>query len=79
MTVRSHSADIDILVILLRKSDCQQIHLDSGIGLHRKGIKLSDIEMSIEKKKSLIGFRAFTGNDYISSFFGKSRAACWKI
>ena len=43
------------------------------------GIKLSDIEMSVEKKKGFIGFHAFTGYDCISSFFRKSRAACWKI
>ena len=77
--VRSLSADIDILVILLGKSECQQIYLDSGTGLHRKGIKLSDIEMSTERKRCLIGFHAFTGNDYISSFFRKAKAACWKV
>ena len=77
--VRSHSADIDILVIQLGKSECQQIYLDSGTGLYRKGIKLSDIEMSTERKRCLIGFHAFTGNDYISSFLRKGKAACWKV
>ena len=50
--VRSHSADIDILVILLGESACQQIYLDSGTGLHRKGIQLSEIEMSNERKNA---------------------------
>ncbi|KAG1650541.1 hypothetical protein GQR58_027914 [Nymphon striatum] len=77
--VRSHSADIDILVILLGKSECQQIYLDSGTGLHRKGMRLSDIQMSTERKRCLIGFHAFTGNDYNSSFFRKGEAACWKV
>ncbi|KAG1673322.1 Multidrug resistance-associated protein 4 [Nymphon striatum] len=77
--VRSHSADIDILVILLVKSECQQIYLDSGTGLHRKGMRLSDIQMSTERKRCLIGFHAFTGNDYNSSFFRKGKAACWKV
>ena len=77
--VRSHSADIDILVILLGKSECQQIYIDSGTGLHRKGIKVSDTEMSTERKRCLSGFHAFTGNDYISSFFQKAKAACWKV
>ena len=27
----------------------------------------------------MIGFHAFTGNDYISSFFRKGKTACWKI
>ena len=77
--VRSRSAKIDILVILLGKSECQQIYIDSGTGLHRKGIKVSDIEMSTERKRCLSGFHAFTGNDYISSFFRKAKAACWKV
>ena len=31
------------------------------------------------EKKCLIGFHAFTGNDYISSFFQKGKTACCKI
>ena len=27
----------------------------------------------------MLGFHAFTGNDYISSFFRKGEIACWKI
>ncbi|KAG1714194.1 hypothetical protein GQR58_001819 [Nymphon striatum] len=35
--------------------------------------------MSTERKRCLIGFHAFTGNDYNSSFFRKGKAACWKV
>ena len=35
--------------------------------------------MSESKLKALIGFLAFTGNNYISSFFRKGKPACWKI
>ena len=35
--------------------------------------------MSESKLKGIIGFHAFTGNDYISSFFRKGKPACWKI
>ena len=34
---------------------------------------------SAEEKKALIGFHAFTGNDYVSSFFGKVKLKCWKV
>ena len=50
-----------------------------GVGLHRKGVWLSDINMEDRLKKSLIGFHAFTGNDYYSSFFSKGKWACWKV
>ena len=29
-------------------------------------------------KKPVIGFDAFTGNDYVSSFFQKGKMMCWK-
>ena len=35
--------------------------------------------MSDEHKKALIGFHSFTGNDYASSFFRKSKSHCWQI
>ena len=35
--------------------------------------------MSDEHKSSLIGFYVFTGNDYVSSIFRKSKKACWKV
>ena len=28
-------------------------------------------------KESLIGFHAFTGNDYVSSFYRKGKGGCW--
>ena len=42
-------------------------------------MRLSDVELSTEEKKALIGFHAFTGNDYVSSFFGKAKLKCWKV
>ena len=35
--------------------------------------------MSTKEKSALIGFHAFTGNDYTSAFFGKGNQSCWKI
>ena len=49
------------------------------MGKSRKVIKLSDIDMDADKKTALIGFHAFTGNDYVSSIFRRPREACWKL
>ena len=35
--------------------------------------------MTEDQKLSLIGFHAFTGNDYNSSFFRKGKQLCWKV
>ena len=42
-------------------------------------MRLSDVELSTEEKKALIDFHAFTGNDYVSFFFGKGKLKCWKV
>jgi hypothetical protein len=79
--VRSPSGDTDILVILLNKllEHQDRVYLDYGNGKHRKGLWLADIDLPEEIKKCMLGFHAFTGNDYISSFFRKGKIACWKI
>ena len=78
--VRSPSGDMDILVVLLSVIERQdQVYLDFGTSLHRKGINLAQVEMAVEKKRCLIGLHAFTGNDYVSSFFKKGKALCWKV
>ena len=73
--VRSPSGDTDILVILLNKLPDNQysVYLDYGNGKNRKGLWLSHIDLSDDIKKCLLGFHAFTGNDYISSFFRKGK------
>ena len=75
--VRSPFGGTDVLVILLTKMICQQdkIYPDYGTGLNRKGLWLSNVVMSKSKLKALIGFHAFTGNDYISSYFRKGKPA----
>ena len=66
--IRSPSGDTD-----------DHAYLDYGNGIHRKGLSLADIDLPDEIKKCILGFHAFTGNDYISSFFQKGKMACWKI
>ena len=71
--VRSPSGDVDITVIMISKllNNADRVFLDYGTGIHRKEMWLSDVDMPESEKKCLIGFYAFTGNDYISSFFPK--------
>ena len=51
----------------------------SILAKNRKVLRLSDLVLSVEEEKALIGFQAFTGNDYVSSFFGKGKMKCWRI
>ena len=76
--VRSPSGDIDIIVIMIGLRLEEQTHcfLDTGSGNNRKGLWLSDMDMSQDLKQALIGFHSFTGNDYTSSFFRKGKVAC---
>ena len=53
--------------------------LDSNTGKNRKVFKLSSIDLTSAQKTSLIGFHAFTGNDYNSAFFRKAKPTCWKL
>ena len=66
-------------MIAMFKDHPNNFFLDSGRGNNRKGFLLKEIVLNTEVKKSLIGFHAFTGNDYVSSFYRKGKAACWKI
>ena len=73
---RSHSGDVDIniLFVCMFQDESYRIYLDYGMGKSRKVIKLSDIDMDTNKKTALIGFHAFTRNDYVSSIFRRSKA-----
>ena len=55
-----------------------KIFIDYGNGKNLKAIKLSNVNMATDLKLALVGFHAFTGNDYISSFFTKGKTASWK-
>ena len=79
--LRSPSADIDITVIMTGKCIEEKDHcfIDYGTGKNRRGTWLGNIDMKATMKEALIGFHAFTGNDYVSSFFRKGKEACWKI
>ena len=57
----------------------EQVYIDYGTTKSRKIFKLSSVDMSDELKSALIGFHAFTGNNYVSSFFKKSKKHCWHL
>ena len=77
--VRSPSGDIDILVLfLLHFSQSPRILVDNGTGKARKIIDMSTSPLSLAKRKTLAGMHAFSGNDYISSFFQKGKLLVWK-
>ena len=66
VVIRSPSADTDIFVIALGViNERNRVYLDYSVGKNRKGSWLSDIDIPEEKRNALIGFHAFTANDYI--------------
>ena len=79
--IRSPSGDTDIAVLMIGRLAQYETRcfLDNGTGNNRKGLWLDNLEMSEDAKLSLIGFHAFSGNDYISSFFRKGKSLCWKV
>ena len=76
---RSPSGDTNILILAASFSENSRTYIDYGNGKLRKGFWLNQINTINENlKKPLIGFHAFTGNDYVSSFFRKGKKTCWK-
>ena len=77
ITIRSPSGDTDVVVVLSPFAD--RIILDDGNGENCRQILLADIDVDEDVVSSLIGFHAFTGNDFVSSFFRKGKETCFKV
>ena len=79
--LRSPSGDTDIFVLALglisELNHSERLYYDYGNGNNRKGTWLSALLMEENHRSTLIGFHAFTGNDYVSSFFRKGKKVCW--
>ena len=74
--VRSSSGDIDVLALFVAHDFAGvQVLIDNGTGLNRKIVNVTSSTLDIEKKRALIGLHAFSGNDYVSSFFRKGKIA----
>ena len=80
ITIRSPSGDTDIVVVALSMllQFAKRIVLDDGNGENRRQILLADVDLEEDVLSSLIGFHAFTGNDFVSSFFRKGKESCFK-
>ena len=76
--IRSHSADADIFIMALTSLYSTNLILDSGTGVGRKIIQMSDAEVEEDNRNALISFHSVTGCDYNSSFFGKGETTSWK-
>ena len=77
MVLCSPSGDTDTMVlpVSLISSSKDPVFIDYVNGKNRKGIKLNNVNIATDLKQTLVGFHAFTGNDYVSSFFTKGRTA----
>ena len=74
--VRSPSGDIDIPALFVAHDfSGERSFIDNGTGKSRKSIDVTSSTLEFEKKRALIGMHAFSGNDYIPSFFRKGRVA----
>ena len=73
--IRSCSGDIDIPVIVTGTlGDIPtRTFIDNGTGKHRKKICIDNPSLTSAQKKVVIGFHAFTGKDYVSSFLRKTK------
>ena len=74
----SGDTDITVLVVALI-DDRNRVLYDYGNGDNRKAFWLNSINISDKQRSVVIGFHAFTGNDYVSSFFRKGKKRCWKV
>jgi len=76
--IRSPSGDTDIIVIAAGVvEESARVLVDSGNGEKRRKLWLDAITLTENQRKALIGFHAFSGNDYISAFFRKGKKMCW--
>ena len=75
--IRFPSGHVDILVFFLSHSARLVVIrclADNGTGKNRKIIYMSTAGLSVLECQALAGIHAFSGNDYISSFFRKVRS-----
>ena len=81
ITLRCHSGDTDIfiLAVVMLYMFRDWVVYDDGHGKSQKLFKLADVHIEDEVIDALIWFHAFTGNDYVSSFFRKGKETCFKV
>ena len=57
----------------------ESIIIEYGSGSNKKGCWLKDFILNEANSNALLRLHAFTGNDFVSSFFRKGKLNCWKI
>ena len=79
VVIRSHSGDIDIniIAITLLISYSTNVYIEYGTGSSRMDISLCDLNLNNSEREAILTLHAFSGNDYISRFFHKSKIHCW--
>ena len=70
---------IVVLAVGLLQEFNDWVFIVNECGYNTEHYKLSDFETVIECTSALLGLHAFTGNDYVLSFFKKGKEKCWKI
>ena len=74
--IQSPSGDTYITLAVSLVRERENVYVDNGNGKNRNIIHLS--QLAVKDVNSLIGFHAFSSNDYASAFFGKDKKMCWK-
>ena len=54
------------------------IYIDYGTGKYRQFLHINEFNLTVKQQKALIGYHAFTGNDYVPSFLTKTKRT-WTI
>ena len=78
----SHSADTDIIVLMaahLKSQYGHRIFIINGSGTNKIKFWLKDLSIDDSQSRAIIGMHAFSGNDYVSSFFRKGKKKCWQV
>lgn len=62
-------------------NECENLKviIDNGSGKSRRLLDLSQCQLTEIQKQALLGIHAFSGNDYVSSFFRKGKKTWWKV
>ena len=51
--------------------------MDHGSGKRRKGKRLANMTLNEDERMAIVGFHAFTRNDYLPAMFRRGKKRCW--
>ena len=78
VTIRSPSGDTVVILTIDHLFGLKEkVFIDNGRSDTRRLIPLDAVDLSVHLREALLGFHAFTGNDYVSSFIKKGKKTCW--